>query len=88
MTAAEFFQSGRIADVVLGVMLLEWIAFVVLRRAGAGAATDFLVALLPGACLVLALRAALDRLDWAWVAAALLAALVAHGADLWRRWRT
>ncbi len=80
-------MSGRVVDLILGFMLLEWVVFAVLRRGGARAATDFLLALLPGACLLLALRAALERLDWTWVAAFLLAALLAHLTDLWRRWR-
>jgi hypothetical protein len=84
---SEYFVSGRVVDLILGFMLLEWGVFAVLRRGGARAAADFLLALLPGACLLLALRAALERLDWIWIAVFLLAALPAHLTDLWRRWR-
>jgi hypothetical protein len=43
--------------------------------------------LLAGACLLMALRSALSGSGWAWIAAWLFAALVAHLADLARRWR-
>lgn len=43
--------------------------------------------LLPGLCLMLALRAALAGGAWPWVPVALTAALVAHLADLGGRWR-
>jgi len=43
--------------------------------------------LLPGVCLMLALRAALDGAAWPWVPAALSAALVTHVADIHQRWR-
>jgi hypothetical protein len=42
--------------------------------------------LLPGVCLMLAIRAALSGAAWPWVPAALAAALVAHLADLRERW--
>jgi hypothetical protein len=44
--------------------------------------------LLPGVCLLLALRAALAGAPWPWVPTALTAALVAHLLDLWSRWHT
>jgi hypothetical protein len=43
--------------------------------------------LLPGVCLMLALRAALAGSAWPWVPLALAAALLAHLADLRARWR-
>jgi hypothetical protein len=43
--------------------------------------------LLPGICLLLAVRAALVGAPWPWVPTALTAALVAHLLDLRSRWR-
>ena len=43
--------------------------------------------LLAGACLLLALRAALVGASWPWVAAPLAGAFAAHLADLGLRWR-
>ncbi len=83
MTA--FFSSGRAADVVLLVMAAEgaWLTW----RPGArrGAALDAALALLPGACLLLALRSALTGAPWPWTAAAVTASLPFHLADLARR---
>jgi hypothetical protein len=44
--------------------------------------------LLPGVCLLLAVRAALAGAPWPWVPTALTAALVAHLLDLRSRWRS
>jgi hypothetical protein len=44
--------------------------------------------LLPGICLLLALRAALAGAAWPWVPVALTAALVAHLWDVRLRWRS
>lgn len=43
--------------------------------------------LLPGICLMAAIRASLAGMAWPWVPAALAAALVAHVLDLRNRWR-
>ncbi len=43
--------------------------------------------LLPGICLLLALRAALAGVAWPWTPAALTLALIAHLLDLRQRWR-
>jgi len=43
--------------------------------------------LLPGAMLVLALRAALSGGAWPWIAVFLFLALPLHLLDLTRRWR-
>jgi hypothetical protein len=44
--------------------------------------------LLPGICLLLALRAALAGAAWPWVPMALTAALAAHLWDVRLRWRS
>lgn len=82
-----FFSSGRVVDLVLGVIALE---IVVLwawqRRGGRGIAlAELLPSLAAGACLLLALRAALAGQSWVWVALALSASGLAHGIDLARR---
>jgi hypothetical protein len=49
--------------------------------------TPLFLYLASGACLLLALRAALSGAGSDWIAAALLASLVAHGASLIWAWR-
>lgn len=77
----EFFASGHAIDVVLAVMLVEAI---VLANRGRSASTVAL-AFLPGALILLAVRAALTGAGWQWVALALAASFPAHLADLRRR---
>lgn len=47
---------------------------------------EIILLVLPGLCLMLAIRAALAGAAWPWVPAALAAALVAHLADIRKRW--
>jgi len=85
----ELFATGRIVDLILGLMVLEALVLIVFRRsAGHGIApVDLVASLLAGAMLLLALRFALTGAGWLPVAACLAAALVAHLWDLRRRWR-
>lgn len=87
--ASGFFASGRVADLVLGLLALEAVLLLAYhRRTGRGIPAPVLLPnLLAGACLVLALRAALTGAHWGWTALALLAALAAHGLDLGMLWR-
>ena len=62
-------------------MLVEW-GWLARRRGWPASAAG--LRLLPGALMVLALRAALTGADWPWVALALAASLPAHLADLAR----
>lgn len=84
----DFFNSGRVADVILAVMIVEALLLLVYRKAtGRGMApADVASMLLAGACVVLALRAALTGSHWPVVASFLIAALAAHLTDLYRRW--
>ncbi len=84
MTAAlaGFFASGHAVDVVLLVVALEFGVLSVRRR---GPLLDRVLVLAPGACLLLALRAALTGAGWPWVALALAASFPVHLADLIRR---
>jgi len=83
------FASGRVVDLVLALMAIEG-ALLALhrRRTGRGVPIAELLAFLcAGACLLLALRAALVGAWWGWTAAALAGAGAAHLADLALRWR-
>jgi len=84
----DFFRSGLLADVILVVMIAEALLLLVYRKAtGRGLSpADLFSMLLAGACLVLALRAVLTGSSWPVVALFLVAALVAHASDLYRRW--
>lgn len=86
---AEIFASGRIADGVLAVLVLEALAFLALYRVtGRGPG---LVAVLPfllaGGCLLLAWRSAAAGLPWPVPALLLFGAGAAHLVDLVQRWR-
>ena len=87
---ADFFASGRAIDLIVGLTLLQAIGLAIYhRRYGAGLSpADLLSLLVPGLCLLLALRGALVGSHWTWIAACLLAALAAHIVDLRRRWRS
>ena len=82
---AEFFASGRAVDVVLLVLAAEFAWLSLRPGARRGRRLDRILALAPGACLLLALRAALTGAPWPWVAAAVTASLPFHLADVLRR---
>lgn len=86
---SDLFASGHIVDLILGFMALEAVALLAYRAmTGKGLApVDLLIGLVPGAFLLLALRGALAASSWGWIALFLVAALVAHLADLRHRWR-
>jgi len=86
---AGLFASGHIVDLILAAMLLEALAAGAYRRAtGKGiAAVELCATLIPGLCLLLALRAALVGEPWGVIAFCLALALAAHLLDLGRRWR-
>ena len=83
----EFFAGTRLIDWVIAFTALEGLALAAYhRRTGRGMAFgDYAANLAAGLCLMLALRAALAGASWPWIALCLLAAGIAHGADLWRR---
>ena len=86
---AELFASGRIVDVILALMVVEMLVVTIVRwRTGRGiAVVDFIATLAPGVALLLAFRAHAGSRDWTAAAAWLAVALVAHLADLARRWK-
>lgn len=77
-----WFASGRIVDALLVLVLLEAIVFL---RAGRGRL--LLPNLAAGACLLLALRAALTGAPVALLGLWLALAGLAHGVDVAGRWR-
>jgi hypothetical protein len=78
-----FFASGTAVDLILGVLVVEFIWLV--RQRGARAWLDILLALGPGAMILLALRAALTGAGLPWIGLALAASFPVHLADLHRR---
>ncbi len=85
---AELFGTGRVVDLILGLVVLEAMLLLAWRwRSGGGLApADIAANLAAGACLMLALRSALVGEPWTATAPWLLAGLAAHLLDLWRRW--
>lgn len=80
---AGLIESGRIADVAIALLLVEAVLLLLLRGRGAARSrAGLLVHLAAGGALLLALRAALTGAGPGAIAGWLLAALVAHAADL------
>jgi F0F1-type ATP synthase assembly protein I len=84
---AELFASGRVIDLILGLVVVEVMVLALWRRRfGTGPDLGGLAAnLASGGFLLLAVRAALVDAAWEWVALALLGSLLAHLADLYCR---
>ena len=82
-----FFTSGHAVDLVLIVILAEFVYLSTRRRRFSSRAPviDRVLAFAPGVCLLLAVRAALTGAGWVWVALALAASFPFHLADLSRR---
>ncbi|MBC7994956.1 MAG: hypothetical protein H7Z15_17120 [Rhizobacter sp.] len=76
-------------DLVIGFTLVEGVALAVYHRiTGKGVALrDFALNMASGLYLMLALRCLAHDAGIAWVALFLVAAGLAHGTDLWLRWR-
>jgi hypothetical protein len=84
----QFFASGAVAQLVLGLMVFEAVLLLVLLRARPGALVPLLANLASGACMILALRAALIQADWTTTATWLCASFFAHGTELVLRLRS
>ncbi len=82
------FASGHIIDAILVVTVLESFLLAAYHtRTGRGPAPKpFLVNLLSGLCLMVALRCALIGAWWGWIGLCLIGSLAAHLADLAHRW--
>lgn len=77
--SAWLFDRGHCADLILAIMLAE---FVWLTTRGGWQTRVAFFRLAPGALMILALRCALIGTDWRWMALALGASFPAHLADL------
>lgn len=90
---ASLFESGRIVDLILVILVLEAVGLCVLatvqmrRGQVSPKVPGLLFNLAAGACLLLALRAVMTGADWTVAGAWLAASLVAHCSDLLRRFR-
>ncbi len=82
MDWAAFFASGRAVDFVLVVLIAEGFWLVLARTRPM---LDVVLLLLPGAFILLAVRAALTEAGWPMIALWLALSLPAHAADLARR---
>jgi len=76
-------------DAVIAVTLVECAALTLWHRAsGTGVAPrDFALNLMSGLCLMFALRCLARDAGSAWISLFLLAAGIAHAADIVRRWQ-
>jgi hypothetical protein len=85
----DLFVTGRVADVILALMILEAVVLAVhfLKTRRGPSPGQFGYNLAAGACLVLAFRAAITGARWEAIATLLAASGVAHSMDLWRRLR-
>ena len=85
----DFLDTPRLVDLILVLTALECAALLAYTAwTGRGIrAADLLPNLLAGVCLILALRLAASGAQWTMVGPCMLASLVAHLADLKRRWR-
>jgi hypothetical protein len=79
----------HLIDLVIVMTLLEGgVLALYHRQTGKGLAPgEFVPTLAAGLALMLAVRAGVSGAGWAWVAAGLSAAGLAHLADVRRRWR-
>jgi hypothetical protein len=79
---SDWFASGRAVDLVIVVMIAEAVLLIVaLKRP----AMTVVLTILPGAAILLALRAALTGASWEWTALWLTVSLPLHLADLRHR---
>lgn len=85
---SDWFQSGRIVEAILLLMLLEaaWLLWRRDRHVSGPTLADLLPTLASGGFLLLAVRAALGTWPWPVIAVALAGAGVCHLLDLRRRW--
>jgi hypothetical protein len=82
LTLAAFFTSGHAVDLVLAFMVLEALFLIVIKKRRV---LTVVLTILPGAAMMLALRAALTGAEWQMVAIWLTVSLPLHLADLRHR---
>ncbi len=81
MNFAVFFTSGHAVDLVFVFMAVEALILIMMKRQSMTVA----LTIMPGALMMLALRAALTGAGWQWVAIWLTVSLPLHLADLRHR---
>jgi hypothetical protein len=81
LTLESFFTSGHAVDLVLAFMAIEAIVLIMMKRR----AVTVVLTILPGAVMMMALRAAITGAGWQWVAMWLTVSLPLHLADLRHR---
>ncbi len=83
------FKGTGLIDIVIFATLVEWaVLAAVWRQRGLGVPPGLLTwMLLPGLCLMLAVRGVMLGVPWYWLALLLCCAGVAHLIDLRGRWR-
>lgn len=84
---SKLFTTGLIADVMLVFMLIEAVCLsAYFFKTGRGLAPLAVFwMLLPGTCLVLAIRGALVGAQWEWIALAVSVSLLGHAGDFRQR---
>ncbi len=82
-------QLTQLIELVIALTVLEGVALVLYHRAtGRGPAPrNFLLNLVSGLYLMLALHSAMTQTGWMLIALWLLASGLAHATDLWLRWK-
>ncbi len=88
--AMEALLSGTgLIDIVIIATLIEWAVLTVLwKQRGRGVPPGVLSwMMLPGLCLMLAMRSVVLGAPWYWLALLLMLAGLAHLVDLRGRWR-
>lgn len=83
---STWFASPHLVDLVLVFTALEAVALMARAARHGRRRREVVLLLLPGICLMLAVRAALAGAAWPWLPVALAGAFVAHVADLRQRW--
>ena len=89
MNLQQLYQGPLVVDIAIGFITLETLLLWAFHTwTGRGlAVADCILTIISGACLMLALRCALTPEGWPGMALFLIAAGMAHGADLRSRWR-
>lgn len=85
----QLLTGTRLIDLVILATLIEWAVLVLLwKRHGRGLPPGILTwMLLPGLCLMLAVRGVISGTPWYGLALLLLLAGLAHWVDVRSRWR-
>ncbi len=81
---SELFESGRIVDLILILLVIEWlfVSFIYFYKGKGIAPLNFLFHSLPGVFVFLGLREALTGSDWQMIGLFLGLSFVTHLIDL------